>query len=164
MRIMGKLITPLGELLILVDGIEVRYNFIRLENNSSIFPNIAGRYKIELEYNSDYSEHQICCIIENIDSRKIDNYAESGERLECQSFYKEDIKLSIGIECDTGYYEIGERIGNYDYDSLYLENGICYHILETTKSHKLVFGIAWINESIEDNDIQTWFAADPTIM
>lgn len=95
---------------------------------------------------------------------KVKCYPESGERLECQAFYQGKVKLSIGIECDTGYFDTGERIGNYDYDSKYLENGIGYSILPTTESHELVFGIAWINVCTDENDVQTWYGADPTFM
>lgn len=92
------------------------------------------------------------------------HYPESGERLECQAFYQDNVKLSIGIECDTGYFDTGERIGNYDYDSIYLNNGIGYKILSTTKSHVLVFGVSWINQCTDENDVRTWYGADPTIM
>ena len=161
---MKKLITPLGKISIYIDGISTEYKAVRLKNNPSVFPNLGGRYRIELNYVSDNLEHFIICVIDDIDPSKVKKYAESGEKLECQSFYKEDIKLSIGIECDTGYYDTGERVGSYDYDSVYLENGIGYHILPMTKSHKFIFGLAWIDECREEDEIQTWFGADPTNM
>lgn len=136
----------------------------KLDSDSVLFPNIDGRYKIIIEYESDNLPHCICCVIEDIDYDKMTHYPESGERLECQAFYQDKVKLSIGIECDTGYFDSGERIGNYDYDSIYLNNGIGFNILSTTKSHVFVFGIAWINECTDENDLQTWYGADPTIM
>ncbi len=39
-----------------------------------------------------------------------------------------------------------------------------YHILQDTKPHEFTIGVAWINKGTEENDIQTWFGADPTIM
>ena len=36
--------------------------------------------------------------------------------------YQDNIKLSIGIECDA-YYLDGKRISSYDYDGVYLNNG-----------------------------------------
>lgn len=161
---MGKLITPLGSIRIYDNDIEIEYKAIKLNNDSVLFPNINGRYKIEVEYESDNLPHLICCIIDAMDSDKTEFSSESGERLECQAFYQGNIKLSIGIECDTGYFNTGERIGNYDYDSIYLNNGIGYSILPTTKSHILIFGIAWINKCNDENDVQTWYGADPTIM
>lgn len=56
------------------------------------------------------------------------------------------------------------RIGNYDYDCVYLKNGIGYHVFPSTKSQELTFGLAWINECTDDNNVQTWYGADPTIM
>lgn len=49
---------------------------------------------------------------------------------------------------------------------------MAYLIAKNTKTTKYVFGIAWIDnvgwddEIDEENnrDVQTWFAADPTIM
>lgn len=161
---MGKLITSLGTVAIYMDNCQVEYNAIELNNDLVIFPDINGRYKIVIEYKSDNLPHLISCVIEDIDFSRVKLYPESGERLECQAFYQDKVKLSIGIECDTGYFDTGERIGNYDYDSIYLNNGIGYSILPTTKSHELVFGIAWINECTDENDLQTWFGADPTIM
>lgn len=159
-----KLITPLGSVVIYKDDCKVKYSAIKLDNDSVLFPNIDGRYRIIIEYESDNLPHCICCVIEDLDHIKTNHYPESGERLECQAFYRDKVKLSIGIECDTGYFDTGERIGNYDYDSIYLDNGIGYNILSTTKSHVLVFGIAWINECTDENDVQTWYGADPTIM
>jgi len=159
-----KLITPLGSVIIYKDDFQIEYNTIKLDNDPVRFPNIAGRYKIEVEYESDNLPHLICCVIEDIDYRKVKCCYESGERLECQALYQGNIKLSIGIECDTGYLDTAERVSNYDYDSIYLDNGIGYKILSTTKSSKLIFGIAWINGYTDENKIQTWLGADPTIM
>lgn len=162
---MGKLITPLGSVTIYNNyNIEIEYNAIKLENDSALFPNINSRYKIAVEYESDNLSHLICCVIDDMDYSKTKCYPESGERLECQAFYQDTVKLSIGIECDTGYFDTGERIGNYDYDSIYLNNGIGYSILPSTKSHELIFGIAWISKCTDENDLQTWFGADPTLM
>ncbi|MBS4537539.1 hypothetical protein GOQ27_03640 [Clostridium sp. D2Q-11] len=161
---MRKLITPLGTLSIFFDDIEINYEAIRLGKNTKLFPNIEGRYKITVGYNSDNIRHKIHCIINNLDYSKVEQVVESGEGLECQSFYLDKIKLSIGIECDVGYFHTGERIGTYDYDSLYLENGMGYDILQDTKSQEFVFFIAWITESTDDTEVETWFAADPTMI
>ena len=36
-------------------------------------------------------------------------------------------------------------------------------ILEETKTTKYVFGVAWIEKVTTENDVQTWFGADPTL-
>lgn len=35
-------------------------------------------------------------------------------------------------------------------------------ITGNTKVSTYVFGVAWIVDATEENDIQTWFGADPT--
>ncbi len=97
---MKKLITPFGTILIYINDIEMEYQAIKLENNPVLFPDIDGRYKITVKYDSDNSEHFIYCMIDNMDCSKIQNGPESGERLECQTFYQDNMKLSKGIESD----------------------------------------------------------------
>lgn len=36
-------------------------------------------------------------------------------------------------------------------------------INEDTKTDRYVFGVAWIENVTDDNDVQTWFGADPTM-
>ena len=65
-----------------------------------------------------------------------------------------------------------KSINDYDYDADYLENGMAYLIEKHTQSNKYVFGVAWIDnvgwedeiDNENDRDVQTWFAADPTIL
>ena len=44
-----------------------------------------------------------------------------------------------------------------------LSNGIEIEILPKTETQYFIFGVAWLKKCSEENDIQTWFAADPTI-
>ena len=69
------------------------------------------------------------------------------------------------MEGDTGYYPDGTRINNhYDHDNNYLDNGVSYKILKSTHTNQFVFGIAWIDNPKQDNEVQTWYGADPSIM
>jgi hypothetical protein len=160
---MSKLVTPLGNVKIYDNHIEIEYKVVKLDEDSNVFPDINGRYKIIVEYENDKFPHLIYCTLEGIDSSKAEYENESGERLECKAIYQDNIKLSIGIECDTCHLD-GERISSYDYDSIYLNNGIGYYILPPTKSQSLIFGIAWIRDYNETNEFQTWYGADPTNM
>lgn len=169
---MNKLNTPFGDISVTVDGQEIEYYSGHLPADERLCPEIVGRYKISLEFEPDGKEHTIACILSK--AQDYNRGPESGERLECQSFYnKERIKLSIGLECEAGYFADGTRVSDvYDYDVDYLKNGMAYLIAKNTKTTKYVFGIAWIDnvgwddEIDEENnrDVQTWFAADPTIM
>lgn len=162
---MKYLETPFGKVKILIDDKEVLYNAVKKQANERVCPDIIGRYHIGVDFVPDGCIHEIKCIIEGITYS--DRGPESGEMLECQSFYNADNwKLSIGVECETGFLPDGGRWSKrYDYDADYLDNGMSYIILEETKEEHFVFGIAWI-DNVEDNharDIQTWFAADVTI-
>lgn len=35
--------------------------------------------------------------------------------------------------------------------------------MRDTKTTKFVFGIAWIDNVTAENDVQTWYGADPTL-
>ena len=97
--------------------------------------------------------------------RQDDDFVETGDNLELKSFVKNNIKLSIGMEGDSGYFSDGTRISDYyDYDNDYFDNGVSYQILKNTQTNKYVFGIAWIVDQRPDNEVQTWYGADPSIM
>ena len=47
--------------------------------------------------------------------------------------------------------------------NVYMEDGVSYLILEETKTTRYVFGIAWIGNVTAENEVQTWYGADPTL-
>lgn len=157
------LLTPFGEIKILIDKKEVPYLAQKGTINNKIYPNVLGRFQISVSFAPDGKEHSISCIFRPICSYR--RYIESGEGLECQAFYNEqNYKMSIGIEIEEE-----EQAGYDNYDAEYLENGISYQILPNTKTSLYIFGIAWIdNVDCDDTssegsarDCQTWFAANP---
>ncbi len=155
--------TPLGKIEIWIDDKQISYSECKLDN-ISLCPDLLGRYKVEVAFEPDGKEHIISCKIKDYQGTKEDS-PESGERLECKAFYKNDCKVSLGMEGDSGYIG-GKRVSDfgYDYDCNYLSNGVEYNILPETKTQSYVFGIAWIGNLNEERDVQTWFGADPTIM
>lgn len=157
------LLTPLGEIKVFYDDKEVEYN-VKAVKCDKRCPDLGGRFIIEVHFKPDGREHIISCRIINHVVHPYDDI-ETGERLELKSFYNENVKLSIGMEGDTGYLFDGTRYSDeYDYDTDYLSNGVEYDVLETTKTEIYRFGIAWIEPYSEENDIQTWFGADITMM
>ena len=157
-----KLVTPLGEIDILIDGREIEYDFQIVDVDSSC-KDVEGRYAIQVSFVPDGREHIISCKIRDYKTSEMDDI-ESGENLELKSFYNGGAKLSIGMEGDSGYIN-GERISTiYDYDNEYQDDGVDYVILGVTKTQIFTFGVAWINNCTENNEVQTWFGADPTIM
>ncbi len=169
---MQKLITPFGDIEIKIDGQLIDYDAKEGKKIETLCPDVIGRYQIRIEIPQDRKKHRISCTF--LSDSEYERTPESGERLECNSFYNsKDIKMSIGLEGET--WSVSDKIASeeygYDYDIEYLENGMSYIILETTKTTSYVFGIAWIdrvswNNSQEDEtrDVQTWFGADPTIL
>lgn len=167
---MGKLITPFGEIDIIIDGQPVSYTARAGKKNKKLCSDVLGRFQIVVHYVPDGKEHSIACVFTPRCS--YEKTQESGERLECQSFYNDcRFKMSVGVECEAGYVG-GKRLSDeYDYDAEYLETGMSYLILPGTKTEQYVFGISWIDDvdrndlgdANHNRDIQTWFGADPTV-
>lgn len=168
---MANIQTPLGEILIELDGERIDYMPLESKNTEVLFPNILGRYHVVVDLIQDGKKHVISCMIKS--TEELNHTHESGENLECQSFYSEDrIKLSIGLLGECWGYINGRLVyRKNDYDIEYLANGMAYCILEETKTPKYTFGIAWINDvgwddmpidGEHDRDVETWFASDPS--
>ncbi len=161
-----RLITPFGEIFILVDGNAIPYKALKGSRNSYLWPDVRDRYQIPVHFVPDGDEHSISCVFSPICEYK--RGPESGEELECQGFYNDArFKMSIGVECEAGYL-YGKRVSDkYDYDANYLSNGMSYEMLSDTKTERYVFGIAWIDDvgwkdgkHNLDRDIQTSYAAE----
>lgn len=154
--------TPLGDIEIYIDNEKEEYTVKNIGASERLCPDISGRFGIEILYEPDGKQHTISCRIKKYHASSRDEI-EPGERLELKSFYRENTKLSIGMEGDAGYYSDGTRDSDvYDYDNDYMEDGVSYLIMEDTKTTKYVFGIAWIDNVTVENDVQTWYGADPT--
>lgn len=168
---MPALITPFGRVQVNIDGEEIEYSVNEGKKIENLCPEITERYQITIYFEPDGNEHEISCILPEIE--KVNREKESGERLELQSFYNSKRwKISIGLECESGHFSDGKYVSDdYDYDVEYLNNGMSYLILKETKTTRYVFGIAWIDnvgwddeyEEKCDRSIQTWFAADPIL-
>lgn len=169
---MNTLITPLGEIDILIDGKKITYLAKEGRKTDKQFPDLLARYQIEIEFIPDGNTHYLSCVINGLKEKNRDT--ENGELIECQNFYsKERIKLSIGVLGEQWGYINGKLSTHYnDYDIEYLENGMTYVIMEETKTSSYKFGIAWIDnvgwddtitEEYQKREVQTWFGADPTI-
>jgi len=149
------LLTPLGAIKLFVNDEEVEFTAIKLDLELRC-RDVNGRYLIQYEYKSEMKNQEIKCYIPSID---VKGDVESGESLEALSFYRNDIKLTIGA---VG--EFTNDTKNIDYGGDYLNNGIKYVTNHTTADRLFYFGVCWIQPMTEENDIQTWFGADPTLM
>ena len=167
---MEKLKTPFGEIEILIDGKATSYTAEEGRKLDVLCPHVLGRYQITVQFIPDGKDHTIACVFESdcINQRT----PESGERLECQSFYNDSgFKMSIGLECEAGYIDGVHATNGYDYDADYLENGMSFLIDANTRTEHYTFGIAWIDNvkwddptgESSDRDVETWYGADPTL-
>ena len=149
------LITPLGAIKLFVNDEEVGFTALKLDLELRC-RDVNGRYLIQYEYKSEMKNQKIKCCIPSLE---VKGEIESGEWLEAISFYRDDIKLTIGVEG-----EFTEDTKYIDYSGDYLSKGIQYVTNHTTSDRKFYFGVCWIQPLTEENDIQTWFGADPTLM
>ena len=167
---MDKLMTPFGEISVLLDGVSVPYTAQKGSVNAVLWPDVHDRYQIQILFIPDGKEHTLSCVFSPDCACRKEPYG--GEWMEGQSFHNEQgIEMSIGIAYEgEGYYADGERIpGECDYDMVFLPNGMAYLILAETKTDQYGFGVAWIDnprwedytEEATDRSIQTEYAADP---
>ena len=161
--IMNKLITPFGKIIVTIDGQQVDYSAVVYAGYQKAYPELVV-YRIYVDLKPDNQDHEIACVLP--DMGKVKREIENGERLDCQSFYKDGWKLSLGVTYDEAWD--CEEVG--DYETKYLDNGISYIAWKNhTQTQTFVFGIAWIdNVDYDDNsdenlarDVQTWYGAAP---
>ena len=147
--------TQFGNIVITFDGESVPFSVIPIANDH-LFPDVNGAFVLKYTYVCDEKAHTLHCFL---DACNMIGTPESGERLEAIAFYKQGGKLTIGCE---GWFGYPEEYG-YDYSGSYLVNGLEITITPHTKSREFIFCIAWLDHCTDENDAQTWLAADPTI-
>lgn len=146
--------TPLGNIQLFVNDKEIPFTAINIERDDRC-PNVNGRYLIQYHYKKEYKRQIIACCLPNL---SVKGDIESGERLEAISFYKDKVKLTMAVEAEF------EQSNLYDYNGHYSDNGIAYETLDMTEDHLFQFGVCWIEPCTEENNHQTWFGADPSLM
>lgn len=166
-----ELLTPLGTVRVEADGTPIPFMLTQLGPLEYIGPDIAGRYRIDVDYVPDEQEHYLSCVL--YPNQSITGGSESGENLECGGYYSVDerIKVSIGLHADGRYYwHNGKQCRNesFDYDAEITERGNAfqneYITLPITKTTHYVFGVCWILDCNSEREVQTWYGADPWIM
>lgn len=144
-----KMFTDLGEIKILINEKEVRYDCIELSNHNKHFQ-VKKRYKLICDIPASLKEDiRVQCLIILNEKVKAISGPETGENLALISFYWNNSKLSIGTKGDI----VGVQY-NYFEDAMELK------MRENLK--QVVFYVAWIDMvNKEKEEIYTWFAADP---
>lgn len=142
------LITPLGQIKIYTDNIELDYKATPHTYDKPPIKEhpIAGCYRIHVpagEYRS------IRCEI-LFSTAPIPNTGDSGQEYLNAEFEKGMINLRIGAEDETPAFE-----------TVRTELGLEYRTRAPVP--EVVFGVAWATDHEGAYDSRTWYAADPTL-
>ena len=148
--------TPLGAVKLFVNDEEVEFTATKLNHSDPKYSEVSGRFLIPYDFKKDVKNQKIACCIPGLD---VEGEIESGEKLEAISFYKHNVKLTIGVEA-----EFTDHPNYIDYSGDYLDNGVQYRTTKSTKDQRFKFGICWIQPFTDENEVQTWFGADPYLM
>lgn len=141
------LATPLGQIRIYADGVCIdgraaEYVFDRPPCKDKP---VAGCYRIQVDAGG---RNAISCVAELV--VPVRNTGASGENYMDAEFIRGDTILTIGAED-----------GNPAFESVRLESGVEYRLLQPMDT--VVFGIAWATDYQGASDCRTWYAADPTL-
>ena len=150
------LYTPMGFVELLMDGRPVSFLDLSIDPDEKRFPDVDATHRLAYEYEADGRSHTLHFRIKDC---KLEANPETGELLEAVSFYKENEKITLGCTASFGDYEDY----NLDYDGSICGDGMELYIAATTKSQTFKFGVCWIKECTDENDVQTWYGADPSI-
>lgn len=146
--------TELGNIIITINGQILDYTSIRLANKGKNYT-VDGRYQVMVDniLVSESEETIIDCILDDNKALALNGYSESGEDLALISFLYNNIKLSIGVEGD---------IPGVNYE--YMDDRLRVKVTKSASLNSLTFFIAWLTmHNAEQEEIYTWFAADPTL-
>ncbi|ALS00169.1 hypothetical protein ATZ33_01885 [Enterococcus silesiacus] len=142
--------TPLGNIRLFENNIEKKYSYKALKVNSKNY-SVDKRISITLKLTQNLENVKF--IVDIDENEVIKSEIESGENLSLISFFKGNLKLSIGT--------VGDIIG---VDYFYLDNGMDLTLNKETNIKEIIFYVAWLNMgNTEEESIFTWFAADPTL-
>lgn len=143
--------TELGTIKVLVDGQNCNYHIEELSNTQSNYC-VDKRYKLTVPVPTNTSKVVVECALTDFMGDKGRGGVESGQQLALISFYRGNIKLSLGTEDEIPHVHSG-----------YTDYGLNVTIDKEADLKQVVFGVAWIAMKDEEKeDIYTWFAADPT--
>ena len=151
--------TPLGIIQIKVDDVITQCDFVELctERTGGLgLPlfKVSGRYKAIIK-TTDFLLPFSCTCEFSAHPEYDDTNVEPGEQLVLKSWYRDNLKISIGTEDDEN--------NDKGFSVECLDDGLRIIANRTYKMNELVFCVAWTYLSdVEKEDIYTWFAADPS--
>lgn len=146
--------TPFGKIKALFDGQPMAFSKICVDPDKRYFPHVDKVYRIIINIEPDGKEHTLEFLLVDCE---VEGEPETGERLEAVSFYLGRGKITLGCYASFGDYK------DYDFDfgGDLKKNGIEISIFPTTATKQFFFGVSWVKRCTKENDVQTWFGADP---
>ena len=155
--------TPLGNLIIQKNGINIDYRIIpqalKVFDGCNYY--VDARYLILIDTMAIKAGDIVKCFIE-CQNTEIDGA--DGEYLSLLNFRKGNILLSLGG------YDMQARDHGYDkpiaFDIGHIENGLEAYFIDTQYVEDFRLAISWIKlkeEEQDDDDLPTWYGSDPML-
>ncbi|VWL85624.1 restriction endonuclease subunit S domain-containing protein [Oceanivirga miroungae] len=139
----NKLISPIGEFKVYLDGIEVNYEVVPIEKTIRTI-NTDGMYCVKVNIEPDEKRHRISFGINNLDEKKLDIWDEADERLEILNYENQYIHLAVGLNSESITLNQTEEEYFRYYGIDYIVDELGYEITENTKTKEYFFGVAYI--------------------
>lgn len=148
--------TPFGTIRVLWDGEPMVFKniYIDPDERERYFPNVDQVHRITVNIEPDGKEHTLEFVLADCEA---EGEPETGERLEAVSFYPNKGKITLGC-----YASFGDcKDYDFDFDGILAKDRIEISIFPTTTTKQFFFGVSWVECCTKENDVQTWFGADP---
>lgn len=146
--------TPLGGVCLWVDGeptvSDAHWEPDRDADYAARHP-VDGNYRLAYRHVPDGEPHVVECRLAPLHSCEC--APASGERLVAMEVGDGEATVSIGVEWDEA--------GGYDYRACVAGFGITVELPASASEQWLVFGLAWVEETTEENATNPWLMADP---
>ncbi len=149
--------TPLGAIVVCIDGNAVPYAYETAPREDEHFKELTGRCFIDIDFIPDGHRHTIACLVDAPESPMDDIDVAGSVASKC--FYHNNTKLSIAVKGNASDFDASMR--DFGACCQFLINGIAYEVQPTAKATRFTFGVAWMIGYTAENEMQTWYGADP---
>ncbi len=151
------LTTPLGNLIIQKNGIEMDYRTIPQSLTVIEASNyyVDARYLILVDTTTIKTGDVIRCFI---DCENIETSINGGEYLVLLDFYKDNLLLRLG-GYEILYHDYPEKM--YAFDFSYMNNGLKAEFIDTQNVEKFRLAISWMDLTGDRDENATWYGSDP---
>lgn len=159
---MEQLITPFGEIRILIDQNPVSYIAQEYSEDGEPAEGVLGRYQIAVRFRPDGRKHTVACIFDSDQPEKIitEDFVEDGS---VTFFTEPGYMMLFLIDYSSGFMDRGKPSDYHDYGAACLKNGIAYIILPETRTEHYTFLIGW-TDKYERTDLPHDEDGDDTVL